>query len=220
LGDCWFVADAEASRENGRMTEPEHDRLLPFVDAVLTDLAVRSAMYVARRCEDGDRDTFVIQTGEEGRFRLCVPDLDSDGSIETMVAQAQAHLGQVLGAPVPLCPLHGHALAGAVADGTLTWVCPDKKWDCALGDYEERTWPQLDVDSLAPILSRRLHRRGTFPAVRTIGVTERNGQLVADFGLAEVDDRLLRALAEAAAPLAVMTHKSANVMLRPLSLPR
>lgn len=122
------------------MKEPECDPLLRFVDAVLTDLALRSPMYVARRREDGDRETFVIQTGEEGRFRLSLPDLDSHGSMEGTVAEAQAHLGQVLGAPVPLCPLHGHALVGAVANRMLTWVCPDGGWECALDDYEERTW--------------------------------------------------------------------------------
>jgi hypothetical protein len=202
------------------MKQPEHDPLLRLVDAVLTDLAVRSAMYVARRPKDGDRDTFVIQTGEEGRFRLSLPDLDSDGSIEATVAEAQAHLGQVLGAPVPLCPLHAHALVGEVANGMLTWVCPDGEWGCALGDYEERTWPQLDVLSLAPILSRRLRRCGTFPAVRTIGVTECGGQRVADFGLVEVNDELLQVLADVASPLAVMTHESPNVTLRPASLPQ
>ena len=196
------------------MKEPEHDPLLRFVDAVLTDLAVRSAMYVARRREDGDRDTFVIQTGEEGRFRLSLPDLYSHESMEATVAEAQAHLGQVLGAPVPLCPLHGHALVGAVASGTLTWVCPDGEWECALGDYEEHTWPQLDIRSLAPILSRRLRRRGTYPAVRTIGVTEYGEQRVADFGLVEVNDELLQVLAEVASPLPVMTHESPDLPSR------
>jgi hypothetical protein len=201
------------------MGEPEHDPLLRLVDAVLIDLAVRSAMYVARRREDGDRDTFVIQTGEEGRFRLSLPDLDSDTSVEATVAEAQAHLGRVLDAPVPLCPLHQHALVGAVANGMLTWVCPNGEWECALGDYEELTWPQLDVRSLAPILSRRLQRRGTFPAVRSIGVTECGEQRVADFGLVEANDALLQVLAEVAAPLPMTAHESPNVMLRPLSVP-
>ena len=201
------------------MKEPERDPLLQLIDAALGDLAVRSAMFVARRAEEGDRDTFVIQTGEEGRFRLNLPDLDSDESIEATVAQAQTHLAHVLGAPVPLCPAHGHALVGAVANGVLTWICPDGKWECALGDYEERTWPQLDVRSLAPILSRRLHRRGTFPAVRTITVTLCEDRSFAEFGLVVVNDELLQVLAEVAAPLAIRTHESPNVMLRPLSLP-
>jgi hypothetical protein len=99
------------------------------------------------------------------------------------VAAAQTHLEHVLGVPVPLCPEHDHALAGVASDGNLRWVCPDGAWECALGEYEERTWPQLDVTSLAPILSRRLQQRGTFPAVRTIAVARLGDERVADFGV-------------------------------------
>ena len=197
----------------------EHDAVRQLVDAVLGDLSVRSAMHVGRRREDGDAATFVIQTGEEGRHRIRLPELDSDVSIEQAIAQAQAHLEPVLGAPVPLCPLHEHALVGRVRNGHVTWMCGETDWQCTLGDYEERNWPQMDVRSLAPILSRRLRRRGTFPAVRTIGVGRSGDQLVADFGVVEVNDELLSALAEVAAPLPIRTHRSPNVMLRPLLLP-
>ncbi len=145
---------------------PETDPALRLIDAVLADLAVRTGMHVARRREDGDGDSFVIQTGEEGRCRLALPDLKSDASLETLAADAQAHLARALGGPVPRCPLHPHALVGTAVSGHVTWVCPDALWQCGLGDYEERTWPQLDMSSLAPILARRLHRRGTFSAVR------------------------------------------------------
>lgn len=196
------------------MRDAALDPQLQLVDAVLTDLAVRTGRFVGRRAKDGDRETFVIQTGEEGRLRLELPDLRSDRSIEAMVTQAQAHLTQRLGDPVPLCPLHDHPLVGASVDGRLRWRCPDGQWECALGDYEEQTWPQLDVPSLAPILSRRLRRRGSFPEVRTIGVTRSGDQLVADFGLVEVNDELLGVLADVAAPLPVTTHESPNVMIR------
>lgn len=53
---------------------PERTPVLLLVDSVLADLAVRSAMYVARRRDDGDAETFVIQSGEEGRLWLSVPD--------------------------------------------------------------------------------------------------------------------------------------------------
>lgn len=51
--------------------------------------------------------------------------------------------------------------------------------------YEQRTWPQLDVSRLAPILSRRLQRRGKFPAVRTIAGARSGDEWVADFGVVE-----------------------------------
>ena len=215
------AATAPAPPTGARMwlmkRRPEGDPVLQLVDAVLADLAVRSAMYVARRRQDGDSDTFVIQTGEAGRLRLCLPDINSDASIEAVALDAQAQVGQVLGVSVPLCPLHDHPIVGTVSSGMLTWVCPTGAWECGLGDYEERTWPQLDVSSLAPILSRRLRRRGSFPAVRTIGVTGPPGERVAEFGLTEVNAELLRVLAEVAAPLAVRTHESPNVTLRRLS---
>ena len=75
------------------MTEaPEHTPVLMLVGAALADLAVRSAMYVARRREAGDAGTFVIQIGEEGRLRLDLPDLDWDASAVAGVAAAQTHL--------------------------------------------------------------------------------------------------------------------------------
>jgi hypothetical protein len=173
-------------------------------------------MYVGRRREDGDVGTFVVQTGEEGRFRLRVPDLSSDASIETAVAGAQIHLVEVLGAPVPLCPLHEHALMGTAAGGELSWVCPENEWRCLLGAYEELTWPQLDVGSLAPILLRRLRRRGKFPAVQTIGVRRSGTERVAEFGLVGADAELLKILSEVAAPLLIETHDSPDVMFHPL----
>jgi hypothetical protein len=63
------------------------DPLMRLVDAVLGDVAVPTAMYVARRRGDGDAETFAIQTGEDGRFRLSLPDPVSDTSIEALVAE-------------------------------------------------------------------------------------------------------------------------------------
>lgn len=193
---------------------PEHDPSLALIDAVIHDLSLRSTMYVGRRRDEGDAHTFVIQTGEEGRHRLNIPDVNSDASIEAVVSEAQAYLKNVLGAPVPLCPHHNHALLANANNGTLTWSCPDGEWQCALGDYEELTWPQLDVDSLAPILSRRLHRRGTFPAVRTIGVRTADGKLLADFGVTAITEELRRILIEVAAPLPITTHDAPDTMIR------
>jgi hypothetical protein len=55
------------------------------------------------------------------------------------------------------------AQPGGVVDGTeVAWVCPDGEWRCSVGDHEDLTRPQRDVMRLAPILSRRAQRRGTF----------------------------------------------------------
>lgn len=203
-----------------RMREPpKGDRVLRLIDAVLGDLAVRSGMYVGRRGQEGDDQTFVIQTGEEGRLRLGLPDLTSDASIEAVVAEAQARLGEVLGAPVPLCPRHQHALVGVASGGQLAWRCPESSWRCPLGDYEEVTWPQLDIENkLAPILSRRLDRRGISGWV-TLGVRRTENGLVAEFGVPEMHVELTRALRDAAAPLPVNLHHDDGLKLRVGPLP-
>ncbi len=191
------------------MKETEFDPALRFVNAVLGDLAVRTGMYVGRRESEGDAETFVIQAGEGGRSRLGLPDLDSDASIEQVVAEAQAYLEQVLGAPVPLCPVHDHALRASISNGELTWGCPNGGWSCALGEYEERTWPQLDATAKLPeILMRRLKRRGTFPTVVMIGVKGSGRQRVADFGVIGADAALLKVLSEVSAPLPVTTREA------------
>jgi hypothetical protein len=195
---------------------PEADPVLQMVDLVLGDLSVRSRMYVGRRSEEGDAETFVIQTGEEGRFRVGLPDLASDESIQRVAADCSAHLAEVLGTPVPLCPRHDHAVVAAVVQGQLRWVCPDGEWRCGLGEYAELAWPQFAVELLAPILARRLERRGIIGVV-TIGVRVTEQGVVAEFGIAEVTPDLIQALRDAAAPLGVAFHPEKRRMIRPLS---
>jgi hypothetical protein len=198
---------------------PEGDPVLRLIDTALGDIAVRSVMYVGRRREDGDAETFVIQFGEDGRVRLSLPDLSSDTSIAAVVAEAQARLTEVLGAPVPLCPRHQHALLPSGSAGQLMWVCPDGEWQCPLGDYAELAWPHFDLDSLAPILAGRLHRRG-ITGVATIGVRVTERGAVAEFGVSEMSVELARALEEAAAPLPVSFHHEPRRMIRVGGLPR
>lgn len=196
------------------MTQPpEGDPVLRLIDTALCDLAVRSGMYVGRRREDGDAETFVIQFGEDGRFRLSLPELSSDTSIEAVVAETQARLTEVLGAPLPLCPRHQHALLPSASAGQLTWVCPDGQWQCPLGDYAELAWPHFDLDSLAPILAGRLQRRG-ITGVATIGVRATERGAVAEFGVPEMSVELSRALEEAAVPLPVSLHHEPWRMIR------
>ena len=193
--------------------------LMRLIDAVLGDVAVRSAMYVARRREDGDAETFVIQTGEDGRFRLSLPDRVSDASIEALVAEVQAHVGDVLRAPVPRCLRHEHALLGIASKGQLKWVCPDGQWECALGDYAELTWPQFDVERLAPILAGRLERRGIIGWL-TLGVKVNERGPVAEFGVPEMSDELSRVLRDAATPLPVTIHRTSRRPRRAGGLPQ
>ncbi len=89
------------------MSDAASDDVLELVDVVLGDLALRGRMFVGRRPEAGDATAVVIQTGEEGRHRLALPESGSGESIEAFMADAQAHLGEVFGQPVPHCPRGG-----------------------------------------------------------------------------------------------------------------
>lgn len=198
---------------------PGSDPVLRLIDAALGDIAVRSVMYFGRRREDGDAEAFVIQFGEDGRFRLSLPDLSSDTSIEAVVVEAQARLSKVLGVPLPLCPWHQHALLPSASAGQLTWVCPDGEWQCPLGDYAELAWPRFDLDSLASILAGRLDRRG-ITGVATIGVRATAEGAIAEFGVPKMSVELARALKKAAAPLPVKFHFEPRRMIRVGGLPQ
>ena len=193
---------------------PSHESVLWFVDAVLRDLSVRTGMYVGRRSSDEDAETFVIQAGEEGRRRLSWPDLDADQSMEAVVAQAQAYSPGYSARRCRSARYTNTPSWGGFAVGR-SWLCPEGGWSCRLGDYEELTWPQLDVASLAPILSQRLQRWGINGV--SVGVRRTEQGLIADFGVREVSSELTQALRDAAAPLPVSVHKRSLRLLRPLS---
>jgi hypothetical protein len=135
------TAFLDARGDNCRVSVFDAEADLTLADQVLGDLAPRGGMYVARRKEDGDQETMVIQTGEEGRHRLRLPDMSSPTSIERFIAEAQTHLEQVFGQPLPGCLAHEHALRGVVEGGQVWWVCPDGGWRCQLGDYDDLNWP-------------------------------------------------------------------------------
>jgi hypothetical protein len=185
------------------MSDADRHAVLEIVDRVLGDLALRDRMFVGRRPEAGESETVVIQTGEEGRHRLALPELESARSIETFMAAAQVHLGEVFGRPVPVCPRHDHALVGEAGGNEIAWVCPDGEWRCAVGDYEECIWPpELDAGNMAAVLSSRLARRG-IAGVRRLGFSRRGGDWVAELGIWPMDDNLIEAIRKAAAPVAV-----------------
>lgn len=179
------------------------NNVLEMIDAVLGDLALRDRMFVGRRPEAGEAATIVIQTGEDGRHRIALPKFGSRESIETFMSEAQAHLGEVFGQPVPRCPRHDHALVGEASGRQIAWVCPDGEWRCAVGDYEECAWPpELDDGNMAAALSSRLTRR-QIAGVRRIGGARRDGEWVAQLGIWPMDDTLIENIRRAAAPIAV-----------------
>ena len=179
--------------------------MLGLVDRVLGDLAVRGGMYLARRADEGDAETMVIQTGEEGRHRVRLPDLSSSSSVERFVAEAQAHLMQVFARPLPQCPLHDHALRGVADGGTLAWVCPEGAWRCGLGEYEDRNWPPAIDErpgAVAQALVARFGRRG-LDGWQSAGASVRDGVWVGRVRLWPMDESLIDQLREASAPIAL-----------------
>jgi hypothetical protein len=197
------------------MAPSDHDQVLKIVDMVIGDLRLRDRMFTARRPDPERPEVIVIQTGEEGRRDLPIPNLEQPRTLETFIAAAQAHLFDVYGQPVPLCPRHDHALVARVELGGIEWVCPDGDWRCPLGDYEENTWPpSLAAGDLAAALSARLTRLGVTTGVRRIGCVERDGQWVAQVGIWPMSPAIIDAVTQAAAPMAVQIEP------RPGPLPR
>jgi hypothetical protein len=189
--------------------------VLELVDRVLRDLAPRDGMFVSRRDGEGDAGTVVIQTGEDGRYPLPMPDLSSGESIETFIEEAQRHLSQLFDRPLPRCPVHDeHALTGRAAGQHVTWVCPHGAWRCPLGDYEELTWPpHLDPGNMAAALCARLARR-RITGWRQIGFSRRGGGWVAEVGLWPMDPRLMEQIAAAAAPIPVAFEPCTTEVIR------
>lgn len=183
------------------MRTRDRDTVLEIVDLVLGDLQLRDGMFVARRPDPEHPDLVVIQTGEDGRHALPVPNPRKRRSVEMFIVAAQAHLHEVYGQPVPLCPEHDHALVPRVEPGGVEWVCSDGGWSCALGAYEETTWPPpLDAGYLAAALAARLDRRGV-QGVRRIGCVERDGRWMAQVGIWPMDPSIIDAVTRAAAPV-------------------
>jgi hypothetical protein len=131
------------------MTFGDDDPALQFVDLVLHDLAFGGPVYVGRRPGAAAAGRVMIQSGEEGRRELALPDLSSPESVETFVADLQAHVSDVHNALVPACPVdsHDHAVVCRSADGAVRWVCPDAEWCSPTGECDERNWPPTDLDA-------------------------------------------------------------------------
>lgn len=176
---------------------------LSLVDQVLVDLAPRGGMYVARRAQDGDGETMVIQTGEDGRHRLRLPDVSSAASVERFVAEAQAHLEQEFGRPLPRCLVHGHALHGAVENGQLWWVCPDGEWRCQLGDYDDLNWPPAMAErpgTVAQALVKRFARRG-IEGWQKAGAATQTGPWTVRVSVWPMDQSVIEQMRRAADPV-------------------
>lgn len=121
------------------MNTPTDGTTLAFVDRVLEDLQWQDGMFVGRRLDAAEPGVAVIQSGEEGRYRVALPDLGSIDSVWNFVEAVQSHLTQLYGRPVPACPLHDHCLVFETqAVGLFEWGCPDVAWRCAVGTTRNR----------------------------------------------------------------------------------
>jgi hypothetical protein len=186
------------------VTDSSDQPVLDFVDAVLGDLMLRGHMFVGRRPDAGGPGMVIIQSGEEGRYELALPDLASPTSIEAFVARIQAHLAEVFGVPVPACPVHAHSLPCRAGFDGASWVCPDGEWSSPVGEYEERNWPPPDLSGadIASAVAKRLSRRA-ITGVRTVDAYLVEDGWVVLIGVWPLSDALTAQLREAAAPFAV-----------------
>jgi hypothetical protein len=188
------------------------DQGFELIDQLIDDLsATEIVMFVGRRADEGDHRSFVVQTGEDGRCRIPLPDIDDPRSVVECAERLQKLLAELAGRPLPRCPLehHDHALRPEIASGRLSWLCPEGTWCCRVGDYLDASWPQASVP-LAPLLMRRIQLRGLAgpeSGLRTLSVTENDDTPVAVIGVEQKTDALVAAFEAVAAPLQVEVHE-------------
>lgn len=185
----------------------EPEPVLAFVDRVLLDLALPEEMFVGRRIGAGDSGEIVIQSGEEGRYQLSLPDITSVASVEAFVSRLQAHVSAVYGTPVPACPLHDHALACRSVDGSLSWFCPVDAWRSPIGEYDERNWPPTDLtaETVPDAVFRRLSRRAIDELREALPERREDGWVIR-IGVWPISDAQIDRLRDAAAPIAVEVY--------------
>jgi hypothetical protein len=190
------------------MASGDNNPVLQFVDLVLCDLAFGGPMYVGRRAGAAPRGRVMIQSGEE-RCELTLPDLSSQKSVETFVAELQAYVSEVHSAPVPACPVesHDHALVCRSADGAVRWECPDAEWSSPIGEYDERNWPPTDLDA-EDIPGRAMTRIGRrdIDALRESHPERRKDGWVICVGVWPMTDDVAAQLRDIAAPVAVEVY--------------
>ena len=165
-------------------------------------------MYVGRRLGAAGPGRVMIQSGEEGRHEFALPDLASPGSVLSFVAELQAHVSgsDVHDTLVPACPVasHEHALACSCADGEVLWVCPDGQWSSPIGEYDERNWPPVDLDSedVADRAITRISRRD-IDELRVVIPERRDDGWVLCIGVWPMTDAVVTQLRDIAAPVAI-----------------
>jgi hypothetical protein len=197
----------------GRVGAGEDDERLRFVDTVLYDLAfgggITGGVGVMRRPAEDAPGLVMIQSGEEGRLELALPDLTVPDTIVAFVGELQAHVIEVQGEPRPDCPSHpsAHALAcRAVADEIL-WVCPEGDWRCPLGQYDELNWPPADLGAeIVPgrVFDRLARRK--IPEFRAAHGERRDGRWIVCIGVWPMSDTIVARLGEIAAPVDVEVY--------------
>lgn len=188
------------------------DQGFELIDQLIDELSsTEIVVFVGRRADEGDHRSFVVQTGEDGRWRVPLPDIDDPASVVECAERLQKLLTEIAGRPLPRCPLenHEHALRPGMVSGRLSWLCPESTWSCRVGDYLEASWPQASV-SLAPLLMRRIQLRGLAgpdSGFRTLSISEKEARPVAVIGVKHKTNALVAAFEAIAAPLPVEVHE-------------
>lgn len=189
------------------------DRRLRFVDTVLYDLAfgggIDGGVGVMRRPGAGAPGMVVIQSGEEGRHELALPDVAIPDAIVRFVAELQTHVIEVQGELRPACPKHPHAhpLACGAIDDEILWVRPDGGWRGPIGQYDELNWPPTDLGAeiVPDRVFNRLARR-EIEEFREAHGERRDGRWVVCVGVWPMSDEITTRLRQIAAPVDIEVY--------------
>lgn len=115
------------------------------------------------------------------------------------MARLQAFLDVELDRPVPLCPRHGVGLVPIRVGSAVHWRCHEGDFECRVGDYSEALWPpdpEEGTNGVAPMLARRLTRRG-LTGIGSFGVELHDGHWVVRMKLLpDADEHAIRQAAD------------------------
>jgi hypothetical protein len=171
---------------------------LDWLAALFSDLGIRAPHGISWSADRAELPLLVEVGLADGPSMKVELRNDSPLARMAVAERVQAHIDAAWDVGLPPCPDHRIGMRLVRADSVIHWRCPECDVACAVGDYDELLWPPRagDEQQAAPLLARRLRRRGVTGLGR-FGVTDGVVRASVHEG---ADEGALRA---AAAPLVV-----------------
>lgn len=203
----------------GRWCNVLMDDLVAWIDGLFDDCAFRAPFAIDWHLDRGEPPLAAAVTPADCSTAWIVLDRDDVLGRISFAERLQAFLDVELDRPVPPCPVHRVGLTPIRVADAVAWRCPEGDFRCSIGDYQEALWPpapEEDPDLLAPMLARRLSRRGV-AGIASFGVERRDGRCVAEMEVGPQADE--GAIRKAADPVSVEFERVEDVRTVRVSRP-